>query len=100
MTITAVSRLENTGRRSKRLRSFVRREGRMTSAQKKALIELWDAYGIDNDNAILEWSSLFGDQVPVTVEIGDNAELKVSKTGEDVDDTKKFYKSRKETCYY
>ncbi len=70
MTITAVSRLENTGRRSKRLRSFVRREGRMTPAQKKALVELWNTYGIDNDNTILKWDSLFGDQVPVTVEIG------------------------------
>ncbi len=70
MTITAISRPADTGRRSRQLRSFVRREGRMTPAQKKALAELWDTYGIDNDNAILEWGSLFGDQVPVTVEIG------------------------------
>ena len=70
MTITAVSRPADAGRRSKQLRSFVRREGRMTPAQKKALIELWNTYGIDNDNVILKWETLFDDPVSVTIEIG------------------------------
>ena len=38
----------------KRIRSFVKREGRFTPAQKRALEELWPKYGIDNDGSLVE----------------------------------------------
>jgi tRNA (guanine-N7-)-methyltransferase len=52
------------------IRSFVRREGRMTEAQKRALSELWPRYGIDDDQAPLDFVSLFGRRAPVILEIG------------------------------
>jgi len=52
------------------VRSFVRREGRMTPAQRRALEDLWPVYGIDGGIAPLDWEMVFGDLRPVTLEIG------------------------------
>jgi len=58
-------------RRPKRqIRSFVRREGRITSAQRKALTELWTHYGIEDNGTLLDGALLFGPGKPLTVEIG------------------------------
>lgn len=54
----------------RKIRSFVRREGRMTAAQTKALNELWPRYGIDELDQALDFKALFGNQNPVTLEIG------------------------------
>ncbi len=51
------------------VRSFVRREGRMTKAQRRALTALWPAYGVDADSP-LNFSTLFGRPAPVMLEIG------------------------------
>jgi len=51
------------------IRSFVRREGRMTKAQRRALTGLWPAYGIDSES-LLDFSTLFGRHAPVILEIG------------------------------
>lgn len=53
----------------RRIRSFVRREGRLTSGQQRALDELWPRFGID-DRARLDLDQLFGRQAPRTLEIG------------------------------
>lgn len=55
------------------IRSFVRREGRMTVSQKRALEELWPRYGLDAPagrapGALLQ--RLFGRDAPVVLEIG------------------------------
>ena len=52
------------------IRSFVVRAGRMTSAQERALRELWPALGIDNGEAPLDFTAAFGRDAPVTLEIG------------------------------
>jgi tRNA (guanine-N7-)-methyltransferase len=52
------------------IRSFVRREGRMTVAQKRALEELWPRFGIDPDEAPINFSAAFGRDAPVVLEIG------------------------------
>ena len=52
------------------VRSYVRREGRMTSAQRRALEILWPKYGISNDISLLTAIGLFGNQCPLTLEIG------------------------------
>ena len=52
------------------IRSFVRREGRITKAQERALTELWPRYGVDAGDAPLDFRALFGRAAPVHVEIG------------------------------
>ncbi len=53
------------------IRSFVLRQGRMTVAQQQAMDTQWPVYGINyTPNAQLDFSQLFGNDHPVTVEIG------------------------------
>jgi tRNA (guanine-N7-)-methyltransferase len=52
------------------VRSFVRREGRMTDAQKDALERLWPRYGVDVENGELNISALFGRAARLVVEVG------------------------------
>jgi tRNA (guanine-N7-)-methyltransferase len=52
------------------IRSFVRREGRITSAQEDALQHLWPRYGIELAGAPLDAAAIFGRQAPLAVEIG------------------------------
>ncbi|MFQ5634739.1 MAG: tRNA (guanosine(46)-N7)-methyltransferase TrmB [Gammaproteobacteria bacterium] len=58
------------------IRSFVRRAGRLTAAQKRALDQLWPRYGIDYSPAELDLDDMFGRHAPRTLEIGfGNGEL-------------------------
>jgi len=54
------------------IRSFVRREGRMTVSQKKALEELWPKFGVEapqsRQKSLLQ--QIFGREAPVVLEIG------------------------------
>jgi tRNA (guanine-N7-)-methyltransferase len=52
------------------IRSFVKRGGRITVAQQRALAELWPRYGVDPGDAALDLDSLFGRRAPRTLEIG------------------------------
>jgi tRNA (guanine-N7-)-methyltransferase len=52
------------------IRSFVRRAGRLTSSQQRALDELWPAYGFEYDAQLLDLDKLFGCTAPVVLEIG------------------------------
>jgi len=54
----------------RRIRSFVRREGRMTPAQQRALDELWPHYGADLPDGYIDPASLFARRAPLHVEIG------------------------------
>lgn len=54
----------------RRIRSFVRREGRMTDAQKEALARLWPRYGIEPSAQPLDLAQVFGRRAPVVFEIG------------------------------
>ena len=55
---------------SRPIRSFVRRNGRLTPGQQHALEHLWQLYGIEEDGGIVDPSQLFGRTAPVTLEIG------------------------------
>jgi len=58
-------------RTSRPIRSFVRREGRMTTGQKKALEKYWGRYGVDVETGkILDLFCLFDRVAPVWLEIG------------------------------
>lgn len=52
------------------IRSYVLRQGRMTEAQQRAFETLWPRYGLNLDVRQLDLSELFGNQQPVTLEIG------------------------------
>lgn len=52
------------------IRSFVRREGRITEAQRRALEELLPRYGVAPGEAPLDFAALFGRDAPVHVEVG------------------------------
>lgn len=54
---------------NREIRSFVRREGRITRSQQRALEELWPRYGLETGPR-LDLDRLFGRQAPHTLEIG------------------------------
>lgn len=55
---------------SRRIRSFVRREGRLTRGQQRALDTLGPQYLLDAEGPPLNLTALFGRTAPVTLEIG------------------------------
>jgi len=52
------------------IRSFVRREGRLTAGQQRALDELWPRFGVDYSGNTLDLAAIFGRSAPITLEIG------------------------------
>ena len=52
------------------MRSYVRREGRLTPAQRRALTTLWPKYGIELGDGPIDFQTLFGRDAPLTLEIG------------------------------
>lgn len=56
------------GRRS--IKSFVRRTGRITAAQNRALSELWPRYGIEYSEGLLMLDEIYGRSAERVLEIG------------------------------
>jgi len=55
----------------RKIRSFVRREGRLTKGQQRALDELYSVYGLKlENNQLIDFVELFGNDHPVHIEIG------------------------------
>lgn len=54
----------------RKIRSFVKREGRMTNRQQTAIDTLWAAMGVDYQDKLLDFTTLFGREAPVVLEIG------------------------------
>jgi tRNA (guanine-N7-)-methyltransferase len=54
----------------KNIKSFVRRERRITAAQSAAIENLWSKYGLELTNGILEFAKIFGREATVIFEIG------------------------------
>ncbi|MGN1357161.1 MAG: tRNA (guanosine(46)-N7)-methyltransferase TrmB [Succinivibrionaceae bacterium] len=50
--------------------SFVRREGRLTAGQSRALDQLWPVMGIEYQNKMLDFTGVFGNSNPTVLEIG------------------------------
>lgn len=61
---------QDNDRRWRPIRSFVRREGRLTEGQQRALDQLWPRFGIDFDGQPLDLPAIFGNDHPVVLEIG------------------------------
>ncbi|HEY5622565.1 MAG TPA: tRNA (guanosine(46)-N7)-methyltransferase TrmB, partial [Gammaproteobacteria bacterium] len=54
----------------RKIRSFVRRPGRTTDAQRKALERLMPKYGIEYGERLLDLASIFGRDASVVLDIG------------------------------
>lgn len=54
----------------RRIRSFVRREGRLTEGQASAISRGWPQWGVDYTPMIQDWDTLFGRKAPRYLEIG------------------------------
>lgn len=53
-----------------RMRSYVIRAGRKTTAQKEALEKHWASYVIDDTQSLLDITTTFGREAPLVIEIG------------------------------
>lgn len=58
------------GRALRRIRSFVRRQGRLTKGQQLALDNYWPVMGVEFQSEPVDFDALFKQQGPVTLEIG------------------------------
>jgi tRNA (guanine-N7-)-methyltransferase len=52
------------------VKSFVRREGRLTAAQQRAIDTLWQDFAVDEGNTLIDLDTLFGRNAPKVIEIG------------------------------
>ena len=61
---------DENGRPMRRIRSFVRRQGRLTKGQQHALDNYWPVMGVEYQPEPVDLVSLFGREAPVVLEIG------------------------------
>lgn len=54
----------------RKIRSFVKREGRITHRQQTAIDRLWPDFGVDYQPSLIDFSKLFKNDNPVVLEIG------------------------------
>ena len=61
---------DENGRAMRRIRSFVRRQGRLTKGQQQALETLWPVMGVEYQPEPVDLTALFGRDAPLVLEIG------------------------------
>ncbi|KML69152.1 tRNA (guanosine(46)-N7)-methyltransferase TrmB [Pectobacterium peruviense] len=61
---------DENGRPMRRIRSFVRRQGRLTNGQQLALDNYWPVMGLEYQTEQVDFNALFGRDAPVVLEIG------------------------------
>lgn len=54
----------------RKIQSFVKREGRLTGGQAKAIEQHWPAMGLEHQNGLLDMAEVFGRVAPIVLEIG------------------------------
>ncbi|WP_088329502.1 tRNA (guanosine(46)-N7)-methyltransferase TrmB [Lacimicrobium sp. SS2-24] len=59
-----------TGVYIRKIRSFVKREGRLTQGQARAIDNNWEAMGLTLQQGLLDMNEVFGRSAPVVLEIG------------------------------
>lgn len=62
--------MNKSSEQSRRIKSYVRREGRMTGRQTRALEALWPKYGLGLGAGLLMPEGVFGRVAPLVLEIG------------------------------
>lgn len=53
-----------------KVKSYVKREGRLTKGQARALEQYWPTMGLSVEQGMLDFTTVFGNQNPVVLEIG------------------------------
>ncbi len=66
----AIEKAKSEGKYIRTIKSFVKREGRLTKGQQKALDTYWPTMGLDHKNELLDFNAVFGNDNPVVLEIG------------------------------
>jgi len=61
---------EPASQHDRRIRSFVLRQGRITSAQQRAFDAHWQRYGLEFTGTPRDFASVFGREAPRVLEIG------------------------------
>ncbi|HFD12476.1 MAG TPA: tRNA (guanosine(46)-N7)-methyltransferase TrmB [Crenotrichaceae bacterium] len=62
--------LQPRGLVKRHVRSFVRRDSRLTAGQQNAIDSSWDHYGLDPQDNMFDFESVFANASPVILEIG------------------------------
>ncbi|WP_286234922.1 tRNA (guanosine(46)-N7)-methyltransferase TrmB [Thalassotalea sediminis] len=69
-THKTVEQAEQEGKYIRKVRSFVKREGRLTKGQAAALDLHWQEMGLNHEDGLLTFSNVFNNENPVVLEIG------------------------------
>ena len=54
----------------RKVQSFVKREGRLTNAQARAIEQNWPSMGLEHHKEVIDFKQTFGREAPVILEIG------------------------------
>ena len=65
-----IEQAEQEGKYIRKVRSFVKREGRLTNAQARALELFWQTMGLNHQDGIIDAKTLFAKEQPLVLEIG------------------------------
>lgn len=65
-----IEQAEQEGKYIRKVRSFVKREGRLTKGQARALETYWDVMGLEHGQGLIDAQAVFGNDNPVVLEIG------------------------------
>ncbi len=72
------------------IRSFVKREGKLTKGQQNAIDQSWPEFGVDLKAQILDLNTLFGRDAPVVLEIGFGNGVSLAEMAENDPDSNFF----------
>lgn len=72
------------------IRSFVKREGKLTSGQKNAIEQLWPTHGLELKPSKLDFTAVFGREAPIVLEIGFGNGLSLADMAETYQDLNFF----------
>ena len=65
-----IEQAEQEGKYIRKVRSFVKREGRLTKNQERAIDNHWQNMGLNHSDGLIDVQSLFANDNPVVLEIG------------------------------
>ncbi|OHU88646.1 MULTISPECIES: tRNA (guanosine(46)-N7)-methyltransferase TrmB [Pseudoalteromonas] len=67
---TALEQAQQEGKYIRKVRSFVKREGRLTKGQHAAIEKCWPTMGLEHSQGMLDFSKVFDNDNDVVLEIG------------------------------
>ena len=65
-----IEQAEQEGKYIRKVRSFVKREGRLTKNQERAINDNWQTMGLNHSDGLIDVGTLFKNDNPVVLEIG------------------------------